>query len=111
MILLKDTLAFRAGTLSLGENVEDVIGSETLEETNLKIAPTDTIGVSSNPMCDPTSHRISVVVVGRLMTGHAKSGGDAESLEWLPADNETPLAFDHLKILQDYLYWKGYRGT
>ena len=79
--------------------------------TNLKIAPTDILDVYSNPMRDPRSHRISVVFVGNVVSGDAQSGSDAESLEWLPLDNKTPLAFDDHNILQDYLYWKGYRGT
>ena len=108
----KGYFAFPGGTVSLGENVEDAIRSETLEETNLKVAPTDILGVYSNPMRDPRGHRISVVFVGRVVSGDAHSGGDAQSLEWLPVDDQAlPLAFDHHKILQDYLYWKDYRGT
>lgn len=107
----KGYFSFPGGTVSLGENVEDAIRSETLEETNLKIAPTDILGVYSNPMRDPRGHRISVVFVGKVVNGDAQAGGDADSLEWLPVDNQTPLAFDHHKILQDYLHWKDYNGT
>jgi 8-oxo-dGTP diphosphatase len=107
----KGYFSFPGGTVSLGENVEDAIRSETLEETNLKIAPTDILGVYSNPMRDPRGHRISVVFVGKVVSGDAQAGGDTDSLEWLPVDNQTPLAFDHHKILQDYLHWKDYKGT
>jgi 8-oxo-dGTP diphosphatase len=107
----KGYFSFPGGTVSLGENVEDAIRSETLEETNLKIAPTDILGVYSNPMRDPRGHRISVVFVGKVVSGDAQAGGDADSLEWLPVDNQTALAFDHHKILQDYLHWKDYKGT
>jgi 8-oxo-dGTP diphosphatase len=107
----KGYLSFPGGTVSLGENVEDAIRSETLEETNLKIAPTDILGVYSNPMRDPSGHKISITFVGKVVSGDAHAGGDAESLEWVPVDEQTAFAFDHQKILQDYLDWKDYKGS
>lgn len=40
-------------------------------------------------MRDPRGHRINVVFVGKVVSGDAQSGGDAEPLEWYPVDNET----------------------
>ena len=40
-----------------------------------------------------------------------KPADDAESIEWLPINEEKDLAFDHNKILNDYRQWKEAKGT
>jgi ADP-ribose pyrophosphatase YjhB (NUDIX family) len=69
---------------------------------NCAYGHTDILGVYCKPKHDPKGHRPSVVFEDKLVSGDAQSGGNAESLEWLPVDNGTPLVFDHPKILQDY---------
>lgn len=51
-------------------------------------------------------HRISVTFIARIISGDAKAADDAESIQLLPLDDQTNLAFDHNKILKDYQQWK-----
>ncbi len=47
----------------------------------------------------------------RVISGKAKAGDDAESVEWLSINNKKNLAFDHNKILEDYRKWRKTKGT
>ena len=84
---------------------------EILEETNLSIESTDILGVYSDPKRDPRRHKISVIFIVRVISGKAKAGDDAESVEWLSINNKKNLAFDHNKILEDYRKWRKAKGT
>ena len=84
---------------------------EIIEETNLSIEPTDILGVYSDPERDPRRHKISITFIVRVISGKAKAGDDAESVEWLSINNKKNLAFDHNKILEDYRKWRKTKGT
>jgi 8-oxo-dGTP diphosphatase len=93
----KGFLSFPGGNVDLGEKVEDAVKRELREETSLDIAPTDILGVYSDPSKDPRGHRISIAFIARIISGEAKASDDAESVEWLPVNDQMDLAFDFYK--------------
>jgi len=44
------------------------------------------------------------------MSGEAKAADDAESIEWLSANDQRDLAFDHNRILNDHRQWGKKQG-
>ena len=107
----KGCLSFPGGKVDEGEKVEDALKRELNEETSLDIEPTDILGVYSDPSRDPRGHRISITFIATIKSGDAKAADDAESIEWLPVNEQKDLAFDHNKILKDYRHWKKTKGT
>ena len=107
----KGSLSFPGGKVDRGEKVEDAVKRELREETSLEIELTDILGVYSDPARDPRGHRISVTFIARIISGEAKAADDAESIEWLPLNDQRNLAFDHNKILKDYQQWRNTKGT
>jgi 8-oxo-dGTP diphosphatase len=104
-------VSFPGGKVGLGEKVEDAVKRELREETNLAIELTDILGVYSDPSRDPRGHRISITFIAKIISGEAKAADDAESVEWLPVNDQRDLAFDHKKILDDYRQWRKTNAT
>jgi 8-oxo-dGTP diphosphatase len=95
--------ALPGGFVDVGETVEEAARREAREETSLEIDIVRQFHVYSDPYRDPRGHTVSVVFIGRA-EGVPKGADDAEEaraffLFELPSD----LAFDHRKILEDYL--------
>jgi 8-oxo-dGTP diphosphatase len=107
----KGFLSFPGGKIDLGEKVEDAVKRELREETNLAIEPTDILGVYSDPSRDHRGHIISITFIAKIISGEAEAGDDAESVEWLPVNDQKALAFDHNKILKDYQQWRKTKAT
>ena len=85
-----------------------------LEETSLNIELIDILGVYSAPNRDPRGHVVSIVFIAKIISGNAKAGDDADSFEWLTIEDlikNKRVAFDHIKIIEDYREWKKSRGT
>ena len=108
-------LALPGGFVNEGEAVEDAFRREVFEETALEVEPIDILGVYSDPNRDPRKHTLSVVFIGLILGGSEKAGDDASGLEWVDLAGldviRNELAFDHAKILADYVRWKGAMGT
>jgi len=100
-------LALPGGFVDYGESVEDAARREAKEETNLDLLDLRQLGVFSNPERDPRFHTVSVVFTSRGQ-GTAQSGDDAKALQIIPASEllNYDYAFDHKKILRDYLSQK-----
>lgn len=95
--------AIPGGFVDYGERAEDAAIREAKEETGLDVQITGLLGVYSDPGRDPRMHTISTVFIAKA-DGRPTAGDDAKSamifgLDRLPGD----LAFDHGKILEDYL--------
>ncbi len=98
--------AIPGGFIDAGEKAQDAAVREALEETGLRVALTDLLGVYSDPARDPRRPTISTVYIGKAEG--TPSGGDdaAEARLFSEGDLPSPLAFDHAQILADYFRFK-----
>ncbi|MGM0553927.1 MAG: NUDIX domain-containing protein [Pseudomonadota bacterium] len=98
--------ALPGGFVDVGEAVERAAVREAHEETGLIVTLEALLGVYSDPARDPRGHTASVVYVARG-SGEARAADDARACAWLdPDDQGHPLAFDHRRILDDYLRFR-----
>jgi len=95
--------AIPGGFIDYGENAEDAARREIREETGLDVIGLELFGVYSDPDRDPRFHTLTVVFTAQA-EGHPKAGDDAGEVRLFdPADLPSTLAFDHGKILRDYI--------
>ena len=100
-------LALPGGFVENGETVEAAVRREAMEETGLELEDLQLFGVYSDPERDPRRHTVSIVFTARGR-GVARPGDDAGGIRVLPAaDIGDSLAFDHSRIVADYLSRRG----
>jgi len=98
--------ALPGGFVDYGESLEDAALREAKEETTLDIELRGQFHTYSSPDRDPRGHTISTVFVASA-GGTPEARDDAEDIGVFPADGiRLPLAFDHRKILDDYIACK-----
>jgi len=87
------------------ETLEEAGSRETFEETSIIVHPNDLelIAVYSEPDRDPRGHYITHVYVAKKFSGIPKAGDDAKDARYFPKNNLPSLAFDHDRIIKDYL--------
>ena len=95
--------ALPGGFVDAGETVEQAAVREALEETSLRVELVRQFHVYSDPARDPRGHTVSVVFIGRAQ-GEPRGADDAAEARTFPVDAlPQELAFDHGRILADYL--------
>ena len=109
----KGMLAIPGGYIEYGETVEHAAVREAKEETSLDVKLISLLGVYSNPKRDPRKKSIAIAFIGKPIGGKLKAGDDAADAFWFKINKieSKEFAFDHKKILTDYLKWKKKKGT
>ena len=107
-------LALPGGHAELGISFEENARKEAWEETNLEVILEDEekpFRVLSDPRRDPRAHMATVVYLARGY-GELKAGSDAKEVGLYTAEElinllgKDKFAFDHERIIRDYLKYK-----
>lgn len=94
--------ALPGGFVEYGERLEQCVVREFKEETGLDVRVKSLLGVYSDSDRDPRGHTVSVVYVLSLAGG--KLADSEETIaEWVSLSRLPRLAFDHDRIISDYL--------
>ena len=99
--------AIPGGKVEYGETVENAVRREMMEEVNLELHDLRQFHVYSEPTRDFRHHSIEVTHVAKAY--ELPKAGDDAAKAFIVSFNDIPwdeLAFDHAKILKDYLDWK-----
>ncbi len=103
--------ALPGGFVDVGETVEHAAIREAKEETGLTVRGLKLLGVYSDPGRDRRGHTVSVVFVGRA-TGTPRGLDDAKrAVVCDPRRPPRPVAFDHARILRDYIGFRRKRNA
>ena len=97
--------ALPGGFVDVGETLEQAAVREAREEISLAVNLTFLLGCYSDPPRDPRGHTVSAVYVAQA-SGTPLAADDARTLELFPVSGlPDKLAFDHDRILLDYLHY------
>jgi 8-oxo-dGTP diphosphatase len=94
--------ALPGGFVEIGETVEQAAMREAREETGLAVQLVELLGVYSDPARDPRGHTVTIVYIASA-AGDPVAGDDAAGILVADPAAAPPLAFDHDRILGDYL--------
>jgi 8-oxo-dGTP diphosphatase len=99
--------AIPGGFVDQGESLATAVRREALEETGLTIEALEIFHLYSRPWRDPRGDTVSVVYWCRA-SGEPRGGDDAKaarafSVDALPLGS---MAFDHERILRQFLHWR-----
>ena len=98
----KDRYALPGGFVEYGEKLENAVIREFREETGLESRVERLLGIYSDPARDPRGHTVSAVYVLEV-TGGALVDSEETYAEMIPIKKIPRLAFDHDKIMADFL--------
>lgn len=89
------------------ESLEDAVRREMKEETDLELLDLKQFHAYSKPGRDPRFHTVGIVFTAKGK-GVPKSGDDAAALKIIKLEDigKINFAFDHKKILEDYIAYK-----
>ena len=112
----KGRLALPGGYVDFGENVESAAVREAKEETGLEVKLKCILGVYSDPKREPNYPKYycaTTIFIAEVTGGELKAGDDAKEVSFHEINGlkKEEIAFDHYKIIQDYLKWKEDGGT
>jgi O-acetyl-ADP-ribose deacetylase (regulator of RNase III)/ADP-ribose pyrophosphatase YjhB (NUDIX family) len=96
--------ALPGGFVDYGESLEDAVKREAKEETGLDLTGIKQFHTYSDPQRDPRFHTVGTVFIAKAK-GKPKAGDDAAGLKVVKRQEleKMDFAFDHKKIIRDYL--------
>lgn len=97
--------ALPGGFVDYGETLVDAAIREAKEETCVDVKILESLGVYDDPKRDPRQHVISAVFIATAFNQTPKAADDAKNLNVYSLDDLPELAFDHNKILDDFMEW------
>ena len=99
--------ALPGGFVDYGESLEDAVKREAKEETNMDLVEIEQFHTYSDPKRDPRFHTVGTIFIAKAK-GRPKAGDDAKGLKIVKYEDLLKLdyAFDHKKIIKDYLEYK-----
>lgn len=103
--------ALPGGFVDYAESLEEAVTREAKEETGLKLVGLKQFHTYSAPGRDPRFHTIGTVFIAKGK-GRPRAGDDAAGLRIIKLNEikRLDLAFDHKKIIQDYIRHKNKKG-
>lgn len=99
--------ALPGGFVDYKESLEEAVAREAKEETGLELTGIKQFHTYSEPSRDPRFHTIGTVFIAKA-EGKPQAGDDAQGLKVvkLAEIEKLEFAFDHKKIIQDYIKYK-----
>jgi 8-oxo-dGTP diphosphatase len=98
--------ALPGGFVDYGETLESAACREAREETSLSVTLIEQFHTYSDPARDPRHHTVSTVFIARA-EGQPQASDDAKNAAiFQPACLPDPIAFDHARIIHDYLLYR-----
>jgi 8-oxo-dGTP diphosphatase len=93
--------ALPGGGIDFDETAEEALQKEVIEETGLKLLSAKFLHIYTDPKRDPKQ----VITLSYYVEaeGQPKAGDDAKEYRWFDLQKLPELAFDHKKIIEDYL--------
>jgi ADP-ribose pyrophosphatase YjhB (NUDIX family) len=103
--------ALPGGFVDYGESLEEAVAREAKEETGLILTEIKQFHTYSDPDRDPRFQTIGTVFIARAK-GKPQAGSDARGLRLVKLNDLENLsfAFDHQRIIQDYLKYRRGEG-
>lgn len=96
--------ALPGGFIEMNETLEQSAMRELFEETGLKTESLEQFATYGNPNRDPRGRTISVVFYKLLENKiDVNAGDDAANAKWFSILELPSLAFDHNKIIEDFI--------